>query len=55
MSTTIPDHELDLALAAFPDWLADEVRTEIRAKEQRGWQFATAIAAVKHHLEAQAG
>ncbi len=52
---TIPNDHLDAAVAAFPDWLADDVRTEIRTQEERGVRFASAAEAVAAALEILAG
>lgn len=49
---SISTEALAAAVAAFPTWLADDVTAWIRAAEDRGTQFPSALAAVAAALTA---
>lgn len=54
MSTTnpVPEDALNVAVAAFPEWLAAEVRAWIRKAERGGRTFPTVGDAVRAALSA---
>jgi predicted phage gp36 major capsid-like protein len=53
MSSTISKVDLELAIAAFPDWLADEISDWVQRAESGGTRFASALDAVQRALGEQ--
>lgn len=48
----VPDQDLADAVAAFPDWLAGDVRNWVRQAEDAGRRFDMALDAVAEALAA---